>query len=80
MLKSGSVGLGNEQLQKALGNKYKKVQTFIFNAGPSAIEALLAKRIDVIYVGFNPAVNGMWYLKENISELFQVHLAEGQFL
>jgi NitT/TauT family transport system substrate-binding protein len=51
------IGLGNADFQKALGNNIK-VQTFIFNAGPSAIEALLAKRIDVIYVGSNPAVNG----------------------
>jgi len=51
------IGFGNGDFQKALGNNIK-VQTFIFNAGPSAIEALLAKRIDVTYVGSNPAVNG----------------------
>jgi NitT/TauT family transport system substrate-binding protein len=33
-------------------------KTFTFNAGPSAIEALLAKRIDATYVGSNPAING----------------------
>jgi NitT/TauT family transport system substrate-binding protein len=33
------------------------IQTTVFNAGPSAIEALLAKRIDVTYVGPNPAIN-----------------------
>ena len=51
------IGFGNGDFQKALGNNIK-VQTFIFNAGPSAIEALLAKRIDVTYVGSNPPVNG----------------------
>ncbi len=51
------IGFGNGDFQKALGNNIK-VQTFIFNAGPSAIEALLAKRVDVTYVGSNPAVNG----------------------
>ena len=51
------IGLGNGDFQKALGNNIK-VQTFIFNAGPSAIEALLAKRIDVTYVGSNPPING----------------------
>ena len=51
------IGLGNGDFQKALGN-HIKVQTFIFNAGPSAIESLLAKRIDVTYVGSNPPING----------------------
>jgi NitT/TauT family transport system substrate-binding protein len=51
------IGFGNGDFQKALGNNIK-VQTFIFNAGPSAIEALLAKKIDVSYVGSNPAING----------------------
>src|SRR6187200_185463 len=51
------IGLGNGDFQKALGN-HIKVQTFIFNAGPSAIEFLLAKRIDVTYVGSNPPING----------------------
>ena len=51
------IGLGNGDFQKALG-KNIKVQTTVFNAGPSAIEALLAKRIDATYVGPNPAING----------------------
>jgi NitT/TauT family transport system substrate-binding protein len=51
------IGLGNGDFQKALGNNIT-VQPFLFNAGPSAIEALTAKRIDVTYVGPNPAING----------------------
>ena len=51
------IGFGNGDFQKALGNNIN-VQTTVFNAGPSAIEALLAKRIDAIYVGPNPAING----------------------
>ena len=43
--------------QKALG-KNVNIQTTVFNVGPSAIEALLAKRIDVTYVGPNPTING----------------------
>ena len=35
-----------------------KIHTYTFNAGPTAIEALIAKRIDVAYVGPNPAING----------------------
>src|SRR5918911_991441 len=51
------IGLGDGDFQKALG-KNVNVQTTVFNAGPSAIEALLAKKVDVTYVGPNPAVNG----------------------
>jgi NitT/TauT family transport system substrate-binding protein len=40
-----------------LGNNVK-VESFQFNAGPSAIESLLAIRIDVSYIGPNPAING----------------------
>jgi NitT/TauT family transport system substrate-binding protein len=51
------IGFGSGDFQKALGDNVK-VQTTVFNAGPSAIEALLAKRIDATYVGPNPAING----------------------
>jgi len=51
------IGLGKGDFQKALGNNVK-VETFQFNAGPSAIESLLANRIDVTYIGPNPAING----------------------
>ncbi|MFL6421179.1 MAG: sulfate ABC transporter substrate-binding protein, partial [Nitrososphaeraceae archaeon] len=40
------IGLGNGAFQKTLG-KNVNVQTTVFNAGPSAIEALVAKKIDV---------------------------------
>ena len=50
------IGLNNGDFQKVLGNT--KVETVVFNAGPSAIEALLAKRIDATYIGPNPAING----------------------
>jgi NitT/TauT family transport system substrate-binding protein len=55
------IGLGNGDFQKELGDV--KVETQIFNAGPSAIEALFADRIDVTYVGSNPAING--YIKSD---------------
>jgi NitT/TauT family transport system substrate-binding protein len=51
------IGLGNGDFPKALGNNVK-VETFQFNAGPSAIESLLANRIDASYIGPNPAING----------------------
>ncbi|MBI2078031.1 MAG: ABC transporter substrate-binding protein, partial [Euryarchaeota archaeon] len=38
-----------------LGNT--ELQTVPFNAGPTAIEALLAHRVDVIYVGPSPTIN-----------------------
>ena len=51
------IGFGSREFQKELGNNIQ-VQTYVFNAGSSAIQALLANRIDVTYVGPGPAVNG----------------------
>ena len=51
------IGLGNGDFQRALGDNVQ-VTTQIFNAGPSAIEALFANQIDVTYIGPNPAING----------------------
>lgn len=51
------IGLGNGDFQEALGDNVE-VKTQIFNAGPSAIEALFANQIDVTYIGPNPAING----------------------
>jgi len=51
------IGFGSGEFQKELGNNIQ-VQTYVFNAGSSAIQALLANRIDATYVGPGPAVNG----------------------
>ncbi len=55
------IGIGNGDFQNGLGDV--KIESQVFNAGPSAIEALVANRIDVAYVGPNPAING--YLKSD---------------
>src|SRR5918999_1235168 len=44
-----------------------EVESYVFNAGPSAIEALFGGQIDVAYVGPNPAING--YLASNGQDL-----------
>jgi len=51
------IGIGNGDFQKVLGDNIE-IKRFVFNAGPSAIEALFAKQIDAAYVGPNPAING----------------------
>lgn len=51
------IGIGNGDFQRALGRNIE-IKTFLFNAGPSAIEALLAKQVDVAYIGPNPTING----------------------
>jgi len=51
------IGIGNGDFQKVLGENVT-IKPFIFNAGPSAIEALFAKQIDASYIGPNPAING----------------------
>jgi len=55
------IGVGNGDFQNALGDV--KIESQVFNAGPAAVEALFANRIDVAYVGPNPAING--YIKSN---------------
>ena len=51
------IGVGNGDFKKALGDNIE-LKPYLFNAGPSAIEALFAKQIDAAYVGPNPAING----------------------
>jgi NitT/TauT family transport system substrate-binding protein len=51
------VGLANGSFQKALGDAIK-IDAVQFNAGPSAMEAVLAGAIDMTYIGPNPAING----------------------
>ncbi len=51
------IGLARGDFQQALGNNVT-IKTTLFNAGPSAIEALFANQIDMTYIGPNPAING----------------------
>ncbi len=51
------IGIGNGDFKKILGDNIE-IKPFVFNAGPSAIEALFAKQVDITYVGPNPAING----------------------
>jgi NitT/TauT family transport system substrate-binding protein len=56
------IGKANSSFEKAMGSDVK-IEWRSFNAGPSAIEALLAGAIDMTYVGPNPAING--YVRSN---------------
>ena len=49
------VGRATGELEKTVG---VPVKWTLFNAGPSAIEALFASAVDAVYVGPNPAING----------------------
>ncbi len=44
-----------------------KLEWFVYNAGPSAMEAIFAKSIDLTYVGPNPAINA--HLKSRGDEI-----------
>ena len=35
-----------------------KIQTYVFNAGPSVIEAMFANKLDISYIGPSPTING----------------------
>ena len=54
------IGLAKGIFQKHLGNNVV-LETKIFNAGPSEIEALFAGEVDIGYIGPGPAING--YIK-----------------
>lgn len=51
------VGRANGTFEQALRNK-AVIDWKTFNAGPSAVEALFAGAVDLIYVGPNPAITG----------------------
>ena len=43
------------------------IEWYVYNAGPSAMEAIFAKTLDLTYVGPNPAINA--YVKSNSEEI-----------
>jgi sulfonate transport system substrate-binding protein len=51
------VGIGEGLIQDELGDGVD-LETFTFNAGTEAIEALFAGAIDITLIGPNPAING----------------------
>lgn len=51
------VGVERGLFREALAAQGTALETFTFNAGPAAIEALLSGALDATYVGPNPAVN-----------------------
>ncbi|MBI3404141.1 MAG: ABC transporter substrate-binding protein [Acidobacteria bacterium] len=51
------IGKGRGDFEKAMGPQVR-VEWKVFNAGPSAIEALYAGAIDMAYIGPNPAISG----------------------
>jgi NitT/TauT family transport system substrate-binding protein len=50
------VGVANGTFEEELGDT--ELESQVFNAGPSAIEALNAGAIDATFIGPNPAING----------------------
>jgi len=52
------VGRNNGWFDKALAPDDARVDLKAFNAGPSAIEALFAGELDLVYVGPNPTITG----------------------
>src|SRR5207344_2668287 len=57
---------GKGWFEQRLGTN-TKIEWFVYNAGPSAMEAIFAKSIDLTYVGPNPAINA--YVKSRGAEV-----------
>ena len=51
------IGIADGTFQRALGDN-ATIDPKVFNAGPSAIEAMFAGQLDLSYIGPNPAING----------------------
>ncbi len=51
------IGIARGDFAEALGEGVV-IEPFVFNAGPSVVEALFAGELDLAYIGPNPAVNG----------------------
>src|SRR5437879_2125516 len=58
---------GKGWFEQRLGLADTKIEWFVYNAGPSAMEAIFAKSIDLTYVGSGPALNA--YTKSNGEEI-----------
>src|SRR2546421_5295878 len=56
---------GKGWFEQRLGDR-TKIEWFVYNAGPSAMEAIFANSIDLTYVGPGPALNA--YTKSNGEE------------
>lgn len=56
------IGLARGDFANALGPE-TTIETTLFNAGPSVVEALYAGRLDLAYIGPNPAITG--YVRSN---------------
>jgi NitT/TauT family transport system substrate-binding protein len=50
------IGMSTGAFQKAVGENIV-IDPYLFNAGPSAVEALFAGALDFTYIGPNPAIN-----------------------
>src|ERR1700688_3327823 len=57
---------GKGVFERHLGGDVK-IEWYVYNAGPSAMEAIFAKSIDLTYVGPNPAINA--HLKSQGEEI-----------
>jgi NitT/TauT family transport system substrate-binding protein len=57
---------GKGWFEQRLGGE-TKIEWFVYNAGPSAMEAIFAKSIDLTYVGSGPALNA--YTRSNGQEI-----------
>jgi len=59
--------LGKGWFEERLGGSGVKIEWFVYNAGPSAVEAIFANSIDFTYVGPSPAINA--YVKSRGQEI-----------
>jgi len=73
------VGVAEGTFSAALGPNVE-LQTFTFNAGTEAIEALLAESLDVTFIGPNPAINAFAKSGDDAERIVSGSTSGGAFL
>ncbi len=58
-------GVATGAYQAALGSPYT-IKARVFNAGPDAIKALLANRVDLVFVGPSPTLNSLAFVGPDV--------------
>ena len=73
------VGVDKGFFRQALGER-ATLETYTFNAGPAAIEALLSGALDATYIGPNPAINAFVRSKGKAVRVISGATSGGAFL
>ena len=67
-----------DALQRGLGDEFA-IQAMAFNAGPTAIQALLSNQVDLVFVGPSPTLSGLAIAGPNVLRVIAGAASGGAF-